>query len=362
MAEPHENTPQEHATQGASQDGQDQDVSINMDSALDSISSGLGFGEADKQLPTQAADGDATPPEETDSSAQEEPEPQKSEAAEGDDKVDGADKSDGTHEPIRVPSSWAKEHHEDWSKLPRSTQEYITLREKQMLDGLSQYKEDAGFGRGLKEIINPYSPLLEAQGVNAEKAVKTLLNAHYKLSTASPEERANYFAYLAKSYGIDTSSLPAQAQAQADPQITALQKGMEEIKNQLSAGQRAALQAETARWEKEVDTFASDPAHPYFEEVADDIVKMIEAGEDLTGAYEKAVWANPVTREKEIARINKENEAKLRGKAKAETEAAKKAASGNVKSRDTNRTPTEPLGTMEDTLRSTLTDIKSRAS
>src|SRR5689334_813713 len=35
-----------------------------------------------------------------------------------------------------APKSWAKEQHEHWSRLDPKVQEYIELREKQMLDGL----------------------------------------------------------------------------------------------------------------------------------------------------------------------------------------------------------------------------------
>jgi hypothetical protein len=59
---------------------------------------------------------------------------------------------------------------------------------------------------------------------------------------------------------------------------------------------------------KEIDAFAADPAHPYFDELANDITKLFEAGlaKDLPEAYEKAVYANPTTRQKEIDRLTAE--------------------------------------------------------
>jgi hypothetical protein len=81
----------------------------------------------------------------------------------------------------------------------------------------------------------------------------------------------------------------------------------------------------------------------------------------LKDAYERAVYANPVTRQKEIARLQTEADTKLREKSKNEAEAARKAARTNVRSRDTRRTPTEPLGTMDETMKSTLSEIRSRA-
>lgn len=65
---------------------------------------------------------------------------------------------------------------------------------------------------------------------------------------------------------------------------------------------RHVLVEEMARIEKEVEAFAADPAHPFFDELSDDIAAILKTGASLAEAYEKAVWANPVTRAKEILR------------------------------------------------------------
>ena len=68
---------------------------------------------------------------------------------------------------------------------------------------------------------------------------------------------------------------------------------------------RHVLVEERARIEIEVNAFAADPEHPYFDELSDEIVAILKTGASLAEAYEKAVWANPVTREKEILRRQK---------------------------------------------------------
>jgi S1-C subfamily serine protease len=73
---------------------------------------------------------------------------------------------------------------------------------------------------------------------------------------------------------------------------------------------------EKAAITKEVNAFATDPAHPFFDEVSDDIIAILKTGASLAEAYEKAVWANPVTRQKEIARRQKEKDAKPHQEAK----------------------------------------------
>jgi hypothetical protein len=83
----------------------------------------------------------------------------------------------------------------------------------------------------------------------------------------------------------------------------------------------------------------------------------------LEDAYEKAVWANPVTRQKEMSRVQTEQQAALKAKAIAEAEAKKKAASTTIRNRDSQRTPTGPRATMnglDSALRETMREIKSR--
>lgn len=262
-------------------------------------------------------------------------------------------------EAIAPPQSWAKDKHEHWSKMPREAQEYYLQREKQMLDGLEQYKEAATFGRPLKDVILPYMPMIQARGIDAPKAIAALLNAQHQLDT-NPEAG---LLQIAKSYGIDLGKLAQAAGAQpeqVDPRVAALEKELTGIKSTLTASQQQAYEAAKTKVSAEVSAFASDPAHQYFDEVSEDIVKLLQTGETLEKAYEKAVWANPVTRAKELARVQKEQSAKLREKSVAAAAAAKKAASSNVRSRDTRRAPTELVGTMEDTMKETLAQLKAK--
>lgn len=257
-----------------------------------------------------------------------------------------------------APKSWQKDFHEPWGKIDPKTQEYIELREKQMLDGLEQYKGDSGFGKQMREVITPYKAMLQAQGVDEPRAVQYLLNAHYKLTNSSPEEKKAYFSTLAKNYGITLEGMAEQVEI--DPAIKELRDNFSSLRDSLTAREQAAQDAARANVAKDVEAFALDEKHPYFDEVADDIVAMIKAGKNLEDAYEKAVWANPVTRQKEMARLQTESQSQLQAKAKAEADKARKAAGVNVNSRDTRRTPTEPKGTMEDTMRSTLKEIRGR--
>ena len=281
-----------------------------------------------------------------------------------------AEPAEVTAQPVQTkpaPKQWPREMHDHWSKLPADLQEYWEGREKQMLDGLEQYKGDAGFAKQVKDIINPHLPRIQALGLDAPKAIQTLLQADYMLSTSAPSQRNEYFKSLAKQYGVDLTQLGAvqdETQSNADPAITQLRDELYNIKSTINSQSELAMNTERERIGNEVSTFADDPAHPYFNEVADDVILMLKSGASLQDAYDKAVWANPVTRQKELSRVQTENETAAKEKAKAEAEAARKASSVNIRNRDTQRTPTEKsratMRNLDGALRESMAEIKAK--
>lgn len=271
-----------------------------------------------------------------------------------------------TEEIEPAPKTWPTEMHEHWAKTPKEVRDYWAVREKQMLDGLEQYKEHAGFGKQMRDAVTPYAAMIQAQGVDAAGAVKALLGAHYKLSVSPPTQKAQYFAQLAQQYGIDIGSMHQgqEEQQQADPVVRQLQDQLHELQQHIQGQTQSALQSEQKRIASEVNAFASDAAHPYFDDVADDMIPFLNAGVSLQDAYEKAVWANPMTRAKEQARVLQDQQAESKRKAQEAAEAAKKATSTNIRSRDTRRTPTEPnRATMRDldsVMRESMRELKTR--
>lgn len=251
------------------------------------------------------------------------------------------------------PQSWAKETHELWGKLTPEAQDQIERREKQMLDGLGQYKEYYGVGKSLSEAIAPFSQVLQQQGIEAPKAVSYLLAAHQRLTTGSEDQRRAAYQRLGEELGL-------AAATNGDPAARAALEKAERLERLIADKESKSLEQAREKTSAEVAAFASDPAHPYFDEVAEDIITMIAAGHTLKDAYDKAIWANPVTRVKEQSRLQQESEKQLREKAKQEAENARKAKGANVRSQDTRKAPTEPLGKMDDTLKETLRDIQSR--
>jgi len=265
---------------------------------------------------------------------------------------------------LEPPKSWEKDMHPYWSKTDRKVQEYYLKREKQMLDGLEQYKQDAQYAKPFREVLTPYQQMLQSLNMPPQQAVDALFKAHMRLTTGTPEARRQAYLDLGKNLQIPLEQLQAaQAQqAPVDPKLQELEQKFSAIEYQLTQRQQAELKAAQDVATKEVEAFASDAkAHPYFDEVATDIAAFVAQGKTLPDAYEMAVWANPVTRQKEIARVQTEHETKLKETARLEALPKKRAAGVNVRAQESGRTPTEPLGTLEDTIRATNREIRGRA-
>lgn len=263
------------------------------------------------------------------------------------------------------PKSWKKEWHEKWSTVDPSVREIFYTREKQMLDGLEQYKANNDFGAKLKPVFDQYKPYLEQHGIDEVKAVQYLLSAQYRLQNGTPQEKMELFQRLAQDYGIPfAQQQAAQAeqaqQAQLPPEITQALQKVNALESVLIRQQQAQAQQVREKVSQEVSAFASDPANEHFDEVANEVIQFINLGMPLKDAYEKAVWTNPVTRQKQLEKAQTEHFEKQKAKAKEEAEAALKAKSANVRNRAT-KAPTEPLGSWDDTMQATLAAIKAGA-
>lgn len=265
-----------------------------------------------------------------------------------------------------APKSWPKEATDYWGKLDPKVQELVEKREADFHTGLEQYRGDAGFARQIRDVIAPYQALITSSGVAPDIAIKGLLNAHYQLSSADEGQRTAFMANLLKGYRIDPAKLTAalgDTVTLQDPALKPLQDQITKLTADISAGQKAQLEAATNQINKEVEAFASDPAHIYFNEVQVDMAHLIR-GSNLTmqEAYERAVRANPATWAKEEVRLRTEIETKIRKEADEAAAKARKARGTQVSGGTTDRAPTELLGTMEDTMRETLKDIQNRVS
>ena len=174
---------------------------------------------------------------------------------------------------------------------------------------------------------------------------------------------------IAQAYGVDLQSLvdgdgqPAPVNPQIQAQLQAHDKFIQEF-------QQRQQQDETNRIVSDIDSFASatgadgKPAHPHFDAVFDDMKTLLPAmkqanpsapvSELLKQCYDKAVWANPITRDAILkAERAQQTQKQTEEKSKAAKE-AKRAAKGNVKGRG------EPVSTKGKSWEETMEELGER--
>lgn len=255
-----------------------------------------------------------------------------------------------------VPKSWKKEMHEHWGKVTPEAQAYIIEREKQLLDGFSTF-------RPVQDAITPYMDWLQRSNIRPEQAVQSLFNAHMRLTQGPMEARRAALKQLQQNLGLTEETPQAQEQAApVDPSVKAIQDKLSTLEQHLQSQQEAQIQKIRSENQKLVDDFAADTkSHPYFDEVADEMAIFIRQGFSLQDAYAKAVRTNEAVWAKEQARLLTEAEAKWKESARLASLPKRKAASVNIKSERDGPEPTEPLGSIEDTIRREHKKILSRA-
>lgn len=325
------------------------EVSIDMGSAVDEISAGLGFGGDDKG----ADDIELTvePIEAVVTKAVESPTTTEPVAAVA------------TPTALEAPKSWKKEALAEWSKLPAVVQEEALRREENFFQGIEQYKTDAHFGKTLKGEIDPYIPMLQQANLDPAKTVGNLLAAHATLAYGKPEQKMQVVQKLLNDYGIDISALPAKGEAPyVDPALAELQNRFKQVEDTLTATQRREQDALNRQTAESVKAFAADPKHPYFNELINDMTNLIQQNicKNVEEAYDKAVWLNPVTRVKESARLQAEANEQAKQKATQKAEEARKASAANVSTKSKPGRETATLGSIDDTLQETFANIKAR--
>lgn len=268
----------------------------------------------------------------------------------------------------KAPTSWKPELGAKWATLEEDVRAEIHRREEDSARGVAELKPQVEAGRRFQEAIKPFEAELRQFNVDPIALTGNLLAAHRTLALGTPEAKAAMFAKLAKDYQI---ALPGPAKAGdpafgepgwIDPQVKALQDELALVKSGLQNTAQAQAEARRAELAREVTAFASDPAHPHFDKVTQQVAEYFASKNGQTTlkeAYEHAIWAHPEVRELLIAeRADKERTEKEA----AEKKAAETARLNNLKLRPRSRDAgtTTPAGSIDDTLKETLKAINAR--
>lgn len=253
---------------------------------------------------------------------------------------------------IAAPASMPKELHEKFAAAPPEVQKFIADREAEAHKAISNMGRQVKGFEPIAKVLEQNRATFERNGATYEQGLSALIAAQNALDQ-NPE---NGIAYLAQTYGVDLRSLVARMYGQQidqngldagpNPEVAALKAELAQVRRQqeYDAANRAAhdraaneqrQMQQRAVYESKIDAFAKDK--PDFYEVAPDVLANIaaiqqtnpslSADELISQAYERAIWANPKTRD---AKMKAAEAARLAEAAKQATE-AKRANGINVR-------------------------------
>lgn len=268
---------------------------------------------------------------------------------------------------LGAPKTWTKEALEGWAAIPPRQQQEILKREDDMHRGLEQYKTAAETGQKYEAVVEPFREMLAAEQIDPVQLFNSFAANHYLLSRGTPEQKLDLAANMLQHYQIDLPALIDHLGSQilnpVDPRVQQLEKEVRDLRAGLTQQTTTQAKVSEAAALAEIEKFAADPAHQYFNELTNDIAKLMEAGVAMTlsEAYEKAVYANPVTRQKELDRLTAANKSQSDAEEQARKDKLAKSQAANVTAHPHQRNGTVPLGSMDDTLNATLASIQNRS-
>jgi hypothetical protein len=270
-----------------------------------------------------------------------------------------------------APKTWNKEELAAWATIPKEIQDKLSpilaRREEDFLRGIQGYKGAADLGIAYSKVVEPYAPILAAENIDPVQLFQSFAANHYLLLRGAPEQKIQLAAQLLDNYKIPLGPLldyiaesGTTVHKAEDPAVVALRKEIEDLKQGNTARQTAERDAVQKQLRTEIDKFAE--THEHFDELAEDIQKLFESKQasTLQEAYDKALFLNPQTREKELARLTDEKLAALKTEDEEKKKKVAKLTGDQLAVGPKSRNGTVPKGTMDDTLAETLAAIESR--
>lgn len=259
-----------------------------------------------------------------------------------------------TIEPKKAaPQGWTPTAKEKWDTLPPDIQAEVIRREEDNHKAITRLDDERSLGKSMREIIIPYSPMLDAEGLTPQAVVKDLLTSVYVLKTGTPEQKINLLRNVARQYGVDLNQA-IQPQQQMNPQLQGIQNELENLKRERQQEVELKKQEENARVQTEINAFAADPKNVHFAQVKADMASLLGSGraKDMQEAYDMACWSRSDIRPSLLQKQTED------GKRTKEI-AAKKAAAASVTGSPGISPNSTPERSLRDEIRANLREAAS---
>lgn len=244
-----------------------------------------------------------------------------------------------------MPRSWKADYKERWGSIEPGVREYIHLREKQALDGITQYKP---FADNWNKAVGPYANYVKQYNLDPVNIVNNLTAAHILMQFGTPEQKKQVAQMLDRDYGLaqyyQAAANGQQQQAPQMPDLSPIQNRVQAVEAQL----RARAEGDAMQ---EVESFITNPENKYAQQVAPKMLELLEnrQARDLSEAYKIAVGTDPSLFEQIIAE-------RVQAAARTPVPPPKNVRPSAAPARQVGKT----RGTIEDTMRETLAHMQDK--
>lgn len=242
-------------------------------------------------------------------------------------------------EPLAAPPGWKAAAREHWNTIPRAAQEEISRREKETAQALNQSTLARKFHNDFNNVINPFMPMIQAQGSNPLQSVRQLMTTAAGLTIGSAEQKARIVREIIQNYGVDVGILD-QVLA-GSPVAPGLQRVNEsnsppqwaqplfQFMGSVQAAQQQRQQQIYTDAQSETEAFSA--SHEFFEDVREDMADIMEIAANrgrivsMEDAYKKAVAMNA-----DIAAVVQQREAAKKSQQQVATVQKARAAASSI--------------------------------
>lgn len=214
--------------------------------------------------------------------------------------------------PAGPPPGWSVAAKSEFDQLPDAVKAAVAKREEEIDRGFAKLKD-------YKAIESQHSAQAQQYGVPLPEFINRLAAADKFLQT----EPLNAIKWLAQAYQIDLGQLAGTPSPQPGAQPSAAQQQPDNaVLQELNALKQIVYGDKRNQINTQVETFFADPKNKYSENVADQMVVLINeakrAGQpvDLPSIYETACFMNPEVRaaliKEQTGKVQSEQIAKAR--------------------------------------------------
>lgn len=197
--------------------------------------------------------------------------------------------------PIVAPQRFAKVAQEAWAQTPEPVRAEVERAMSEMQAGIDKYKSSAEAFEPIREF--------DAMARQGGTTLKDALSAYVNMENMLRNDPAQGLVALAQNLGMTPQGMAemlmgmGQGQAQQPAgdsrKVQALEAELRALKEQVGGVTQTFEQQRKAEVERTIAAFAQE--HPYLDQVAEPIEKLLRSGmaPDLPTAYEMAVRLTP---------------------------------------------------------------------